>query len=536
MKQSFFLRGSCLALGGLMALSAQALAADTVTLDIEEAVQMALRNNRAIEQAAWSREASRAELSAARRSAGPTLRWSSAMNRIGGRSYDGYKSQRAQAIAVHNAFLLGLSPTDMDPSLYPEYRQEYTNGLSISIPLYTGGRLEGQRKAARYSLNAADLELESVRQQVRYSTQAACYEYMQRLALIDVWKEALNATKEHLEQVNIKYEVGTVAYSDLLASQVEMANQQQNLVSARGNFQKSMQNLNNLIGLPVNTIVELKGDPQELLEDLDDVDSCTAYALQYRPDGIADEYTVKKLEASRQSAKAATLPSLNAVASETLSGERPFKKNHGENWALGLSLEWNIFDNGVTAAQVKKIDAQVQAARSQAAQTKENIALEVHQAYTDFITAQQNIQTTKVAVAQAETEYKLAQIRYIEGVDTNLAVTDANEKMTRARTNYYSALYQCREAKAALDKAMGLPVYIDAVHYQTAVQKGMTSEKAISAAALEEEPARKKPGEPRAPQVPAAPSAETVQEQEVEQQASAVDTAREMEGNVVEAP
>ena len=247
----------------------------------------------------------------------------------------------------------------MDPSQYPLYENEFSNGLVVSIPLYTGGRLENQREAARYHLNSADLELESVRQQVRYRAQAACYEYLQRRDLIHVWEQALITTKEHLDQVQIRYDVGTVAYSDLLASEVELANQQQSLVTAQGNFQKAMQTLNNIIGLPVDTFIDLKGDLQEFSFELPNLESCTEYALRYRPDSIADEYNVKRMEANREAAKAANRPTVNAVASNNFSGERAFRKNHSETWALGLNLEWNIFDNGVTNAQVRQLDAQI---------------------------------------------------------------------------------------------------------------------------------------------------------------------------------
>lgn len=505
MNLNFLRRGAVFVLAILFFMTTRAFAAETVTFDIEQAVQMALRNSRAIEQAAWNREASKEELSAARRSSGLNFRWSTSANRIGGNSYYSAREARAQAITVHNAYLLGLVANDMDPSQYPLYENEFSNGLTLSIPLYTGGRLENQREAARYRLNSADLELESVRQQVRYQTQAACYEYLQRRDLIYVWEQALITTKEHLDQVQIRYDVGTVAYSDLLASEVELANQQQSLVTAQGNFQKAMQSLNNIIGLPVDTFLDLKGDLQEFSFELPNLESCTDYALRYRPDSIADEYNVKRVEANREATKAANRPTVNAVASSNFSGERAFRKNHSETWALGLNLEWNIFDNGVTNAQVRQLDAQVQAAKSQAEQTKETVTLEVYQAYTDLISVEQNIGTTKIAVSKAEEDYHIAQIRYIEGVDTNLAVTDAQEKFTRARTNYYSALYQYREAKAALDKAMGLPVAIDATIYQAATQAGKKSVQALSEAKLSdgEDFPLTNPQKIRAAQVPA---------------------------------
>lgn len=171
---------------------------------------------------------------------------------------------------------------------------------------------------------------------------------------------------------------------------------------------------------------------------------------------------------------------------------------------MGLNLEWSIFDNGVTNAQVRQLDAQVQAAKSQAEQTKETVTLEVYQAYTDLISAEKNIRSTQIAVGKAEEDYHIAQIRYIEGVDTNLAVTDAQEKLTRARTNYYSALYQYREAKAALDKAIGLPVAIDATIYQAAARAGKKSVQALLEAKVNdnEDWHLKKPKKIRAAQVP----------------------------------
>ena len=55
------------------------------------------------------------------------------------------------------------------------------------------------------------------------------------------------------------------------------------------------------------------------------------------------------------------------------------------------------------------------------------------------------------------------------GVGTNLDVTDADEKLVTAQTNYYDALYNYNVSKAALDKAMGLPIDLDAVSYSEKV-------------------------------------------------------------------
>ena len=101
--------------------------------------------------------------------------------------------------------------------------------------------------------------------------------------------------------------------------------------------------------------------------------------------------------------------------------------------------------------------------------------------------AEKNIQTTSVAVTRAEEDYKIAQVRYSAGVGTNLDVMDANEKLTTARTNYYTALYNYNTSKASLDKAMGIPVDLDVVKYTEAEQAGDTAPKARDAAKLKDD-------------------------------------------------
>ena len=112
----------------------------------------------------------------------------------------------------------------------------------------------------------------------------------------------------------------------------------------------------------------------------------------------------------------------------------------------------------MTNAQIHESEATIRRLQSVLNQTRESIELDVRKAYNNLIAAEKNINTTIVSVAQAEEDYEIAKIKYNEGVGTNLEVMDAQEKLTEARTNYYTALYNYNVSKAQLDKAMGLPV------------------------------------------------------------------------------
>ena len=293
-----------------------------------------------------------------------------------------------------------------------------------------------------------------------------------------------------IRQADIRYREGIVAKSDILASTVSLADAKQNYVIARGEYEKSMANLNNIIGLPTETPLLIHDETNYTTYEPTE-ESCVEYALENRPDYFSAEYSIKQAEAAIKIAEAGRKPTVDASLSKTAEGDRIFKSDTSRNWQAMLNLQWNIFDNGVTSASVNEMRARLRKTQSIATQLADSIHLEVHNAYIDLRTAEENISTTQIAVARAEEDYHLAQIRYTEGVGINLEVIDAQEKLTQARTNYFSALYSYYLAKAELEKAMGVPVEFDPALYVEAENNGESAANARKKAAVIENEAEK---------------------------------------------
>ena len=476
------------ALAAAIILPSTTFAADGVSLTLDDAIELALKNNRLIEQSQEDREAAKWNLSAVRRSSGPTLTWQSSLTHLGGRFYRvNYRNNRDRFIGENKEYRYyrGYEPHNIN--LFPNYNYEGFHSLSLRMPVYTGGRLESQREAARYSLNAADLTLENSRQQVKYQAASAYYQVLQRASLVGVQEQAVRLLQEHLRYISTQYEVGTVAKADMLATNVQLANSQQNLTTAQGNYQTAVAQLNNVLGLPIDTEVAASDKIGFVKYNLSEAD-CLDYALSHRPDGIAAVYAVKRAEANTNAAKSGYRPNVNAVMQGSTAGESYFNANHRtERWSVGLEMSWNIFDNGVTSAQVQQYKAAERRAESVAQQQIESIQLEVRSAYIALKTAEKNIETTAAAVDKAEEEFAIAQVRYVEGVDTNLNVMNAQEKVVETRNNYYTALYNYNTSRAQLEKAMGVPVVIDALLYSEAEQEGKSSPKALEAATVNQD-------------------------------------------------
>lgn len=453
-------------IGALFISPLKVYAADTLKINLTDSINLALENNRAVEQSAKDRDSAQWAHARARRNTGPRLTWSASAMRIGGKDYDAARELHA-----------------MDSS-NPAYKNEFTNAIGIEMPLYTGGQNEAEIGAARYNLNQADLILENTRQEIKYQTAAAYYQLLQAREIMHVEEEAVRLLQEHLDNVNIQYEVGTVAKSDVLASKVQLAERQQSLMAANGNYHNAMADLNNLIGLSVDTVLIVE---EELIYTpyRNSVENCTAYALKNRPDGIAAAYAIKQAEMILRGAKSGYRPSVSAVVEKNLSGESVFKENHSGSWNAGFRLNWDIFDNGITAAQANEAKAELEKVKSQALQLQDQIKLEVQKAFNDIVIAEMKISITGDAVTMAAEDFELAKLRYIEGIDTNLAVMDAQEKLTQTQTNYYNALYSYNVARAALDKAMGVPININVPVYVSTEQETNSANKALEKSTID---------------------------------------------------
>ena len=446
-----------LALTAAVGLFTGTVSAETMHVDLRRSVQMALENNRTIKQALTDVDAAHASLAQANRSMGPTLTWQTSANRVGGEAYEG----------------TGV-------------KYNYGNTGTIALPVYNAA-LNAQRRAARYGLNAADFALEQTKQSIRLTATMDYFNILQARNLVKVREDTVATLTTHLADVNAQFRVGTVARADVLASEVELANAQQNLTTAKNTYEVAVATLNNVIGVPTDTMLTINDELRYTRYDLS-LDDCTDYGLIYRADGAAAVYAVKQAQAGVRTAQAGYHPTVNAAATRSIAGERPFKDDHksSNTWAVGVSASWNIFDSGVTAAQVDAAKATLRKAEEALAATDEQIRLDVRTAYLNLRAAEQNIKTTEKAVKQAEEDYNIARVRYNAGVGTNLEVMRASDNLTTARMNYSTALYSYNTGKASLDNAMGVPVDLDAVRYRTAEEDGARAAEARAEAQLHE--------------------------------------------------
>lgn len=424
----------------LTALCSQSVFAATLELDLEETIQRALLTNPSVKIAEYNRKAAKADYSAAKSARGISI----SLNHDSGRG--GYADYAMRSVNGGTEILTkGIG-------------NSHSNSITASLPIFTGGELQGQIGQAKANYRSMLSAEEQAYNEMKETATTGYFNMLNATNMKALRQESVDRLQAHLDNVIAQYNVGIVARADVLRSEVELANAKQDYITASNEYDVAEATLNNIIGTPLNTTLKLKDSLQYVPYD-NDMAYCLAYSEQHRPELKQAEYAIDSAEAALVVARSGHMPKVYANASNNWGGNgSDWPGDDDENWSVGVTASMNVFDSGVTWSKIHAAQENLAKAKESQRQIKDNVELEVRTDYLNLREAEKRITTTQVAVASAEEDYHIAVVRYQAGVGTNIDVMDAQEALTQAKTNYYQALYNYNTSKAALNTSMGVGV------------------------------------------------------------------------------
>ena len=340
------------------------------------------------------------------------------------------------------------------PSIADSIENSNSNLLTAKLPIYTGGAVSGNIDKSEKAMLASEYSYDKVLQEVLLDTTNNYYKVLQARNTVKLTKESVERLQAHLTNVQAQFSVGTVAKVDVLRSEVELADAEQELIKAKNDYDLAVANLNNIIGNPLDTEISLQ-EELEYKPYTESLENCLAYALEHRPDIHAAKLNVDAANDAVKVASADYLPKVYLNATNSWTGEN-FPGNDKSTWMVGASMNLNVFDSGITSGNVNKAKAELFKQQELERQLVLTVNLAVKSAYLNLREAEKRIGTAKVAVVKAEEDYKIAQVRYSAGVGTNIDVMDSQVALTKAKNNYIQALYSYNTSKSSLDEAIGL--------------------------------------------------------------------------------
>ncbi len=419
----------------------------TVDLNLPKTVQMALDYNRDIKNSQYALKKAEYAINQAQAGKKPTVDYNFGAQRS--RATDAATYSRAASLmgganSVSNAF---------------------SNGISVNIPLYTGGLVEGQIDVAKLGKTNAQEEILRVEQATKYSAIQGYYGLLAYQELQGVYHEAVDNLQGHLDNVQAQYNVGTKARVDVLSSDVSLANAKTTAITADNNVAVAESNLNNILGLPLETKLNL-ADHQLPFDTYNiSLQEATDYAMKYRPEVLQAAIAVQEAERNIDIANAGNRPTVaitggNDWADNTFPGIDANKRS----WKVAAGVTYSLYDGGATKAKVNQAKQDLLVARETEQKTREAVQLEVKQAYLNIRSAAQKVEETQTVVDQARENYRIQNIRYQAGVGINLDVLDAQLSLNEAQVNHIQALYDYNVGIAKLEQVMGVDVESGVIH------------------------------------------------------------------------
>ncbi len=332
----------------------------------------------------------------------------------------------------------------------------FGNSVGVALPLYTGGASEGAIQAARYNREIAGASLVETEEATKLSAATAYYNLILARDNAEIADSSVENLRSHLRNVDAQYAVGIVAKSDVLSSRVALSQSQTTAISNKNTAEIAEANLNNLLNLPIDTALVVKEEEMAYKKYPIALQEAKEYALLHRVEIIQSSLAVKAAEEQVKVAKAGHRPTISLTAKKNWSDSEKWTGSADSNWSVGAGVSFNIWDGGATRSEIKSAKSQVEEAKEANDKQIDAVLLEVNEAYLDMKAAEQTIEATKVAVEEAEENFKIATVRYRAGVGTNLDVLDAELKLNQAKTSFIKSMYDYNISVITLEKAMGI--------------------------------------------------------------------------------
>ena len=308
--------------------------------------------------------------------------------------------------------------------------------------------------ASRHYFQASKLSAEDARQLVILTVGNAYLRVLADQAQIESTQAQVETSKVSLNQATNNHSAGTAPRLDELRAQVDTQSLQQQLIVARNTFEKDKLALARSIGLPLAQNFELADKAPYSAFDQPDVQTAIKQALANRKDRQASAELTKANTDQRKAATDDRLPTVKAEADYGDIGVN-VRHSHGTVDATG-TITIPIFKEAQFRGEAQVAQSQLDQQRDQQSDLDAQIEADVRDALLDIASSQQQVEVSHSNVELSNEVLSEAQQRYRAGVNDNLAVSQAQQTVAQANSQYINSLYQHNLAKLNLARAMGV--------------------------------------------------------------------------------
>lgn len=339
------------------------------------------------------------------------------------------------------------------PAIVPPYSYESAM-VNVTAPLFDYSAISSFR-AAKQSEKAAALAIRNARDLV---VQAVGNGYLQIIAdsaRITAAQAEIDADNAVYTNATRRHDAGTAIGIDVLRSQVELKQRQQQLVAVRNQYEKDKLSLGRIIGLPVGQEFEVADPSVSMPLEAISLKEALNKAYEHRPDYISAKARVIAAQFTLRSAKAERYPTVGVNGYYGDEGLKLFTNSHGVFNITG-AVNFNIFDGGRIKSEILENDAELRNRRNEMENLRGQIDYEVRSSLLDLASSRDQVEVAESNMQLAKQSLQQSQDRFAAGVTNTVEVVQAQQAVADANENLISAQYQYNLAKVELARSLGM--------------------------------------------------------------------------------
>lgn len=361
-----------------------------------------------------------------------------------------------------------------------------------SQQLFDGGRAIAGTRAARAQRNAAEIGITTAEAQVQLDVTQAYYDAVLSDRLVAIAESSFVQSERTLRQVQLTYEVGNTSEFELLRARVTRDNQRPAVLQTRTQRAGAYWRLKQLLDVPLDDVLTLTSPIVEAPVEAPVapaapvttivVDAEAALAIDPRVRAAVAEVVAtvdtsanqrlaikqveQSVEASRQqfrAAKAARWPSLsiNTTYQRFAYPDDGLPRSLNDffpNWTVGAGVSVPIFSGGRLKGELLAAEALYDESRLRLAQARETAALDARLQVEQFGASQAAWLASVGTAAVAQRAYEIAEVRFTEGLSTQVELSESRVQWQQALANRAQAARDLQVARVRLALLRALPI------------------------------------------------------------------------------
>ena len=256
------------------------------------------------------------------------------------------------------------------------------------------------------------------------------------------YQKSLEASKKNydsvlrfLEEIRLKYELGSSSITDLKNAESAFAIAETNLFTSEQNYEVSLKTFKSIVGkeaINLEDYVEIKKNLS-----FNNVLS-NVYENNFNLLIAKNNIKIKKIDLSIE--KSSNRPSLDITASTEYSdASRIDDGSENTNATIGLTLTIPIFNQNIDKSDIRKINSQILRTEIEYEDLKDRLNIDTSNYFKNYMISQSNLKTSLLTIDYATTLLESTQEEYNLGTKSITDLIDAETNLLNKKVEYFNA-------------------------------------------------------------------------------------------------